>query len=67
MAAISTPCTKVCTIDATSGLCVGCGRTSDEIGRWLSLNEDERRQIMGELPARLHRVKGQAAVTATRS
>jgi len=53
MAVIESPCTKVCTIDAASGLCVGCGRTLDEIAQWQSLAESERRRIMDELPARL--------------
>ena len=67
MATISSPCIKVCTIDAPSGLCIGCGRTVDEIERWLSLSENERRRIMGELPARLQRagVAPVAAMTRT--
>jgi predicted Fe-S protein YdhL (DUF1289 family) len=55
MAAVASPCTKVCTIDAASGLCIGCGRTLDEIARWLSLPEAERKRIIDELPARLRR------------
>jgi len=50
--AIVSPCTKVCTIDPRSGLCLGCGRTLDEIGRWMSLSESERNRIMTELPQR---------------
>jgi predicted Fe-S protein YdhL (DUF1289 family) len=49
---ISSPCTKVCTIDSRSGLCRGCGRTLDEIAQWGSLSETERRRIMAELPHR---------------
>jgi predicted Fe-S protein YdhL (DUF1289 family) len=49
---ISSPCTKVCTIDPRSGLCSGCGRTLDEIAQWGSLSEAERLQIMAELPQR---------------
>ncbi len=33
------PCVKICTLDARSGLCLGCGRTLDEIARWIG---DER-------------------------
>jgi predicted Fe-S protein YdhL (DUF1289 family) len=51
--AISSPCTKVCTIDPRSQLCHGCGRTLDEIARWVSLGDSERARIMTELPARL--------------
>jgi hypothetical protein len=51
--AIASPCTKVCTIDPRSQLCRGCGRTLDEIARWMSLGDSERARIMAELPARL--------------
>ncbi len=50
---IETPCVKVCTLDARAGLCLGCGRTVQEIGRWTTMSVAERRQIMDELPARL--------------
>lgn len=50
---ISTPCTKVCTMDARSGLCIGCGRTLDEVARWGAMEESERTAIMKTLPARL--------------
>ncbi|MCJ2007939.1 DUF1289 domain-containing protein [Methylobacterium sp. HMF5984] len=49
----SSPCTKVCVLDGPSGLCIGCGRTRDEIGLWGSLSEPQRRAIMAGLPARL--------------
>ena len=47
------PCIKLCVIDGPSGLCEGCGRSLDEIGRWLSYSDGERRAIMLTLPARL--------------
>ncbi len=50
---IQTPCTKICTIDPASGLCVGCGRTLDEIARWSALTDDERTRVMAELPRRM--------------
>src|SRR4030095_5766688 len=34
---IETPCIKICTLDARMGLCLGCGRTIDEIARWTSM------------------------------
>jgi hypothetical protein len=49
----STPCVQVCVIDPRSSLCIGCGRTLDEIARWGALDEAERRTIMAGLPARL--------------
>jgi predicted Fe-S protein YdhL (DUF1289 family) len=50
---ISSPCTGICMVSAVSGLCVGCGRTLQEIARWGALSEAERRAIMATLPARL--------------
>lgn len=50
---IETPCVKTCTLDAPAGLCLGCGRTIDEIAGWGAMDADERRRIMAELPARL--------------
>ena len=49
---IETPCVKICTVDARRGICLGCGRTIDEIARWSAMSAAERRRIMSELPAR---------------
>lgn len=49
----STPCTKVCVLDGRTGLCLGCGRTRDEIALWGSLGEPQRRAIMAGLAARM--------------
>jgi uncharacterized protein len=53
---IQTPCTQVCTVDAVSRLCVGCGRTLDEIAQWSALTEGERARVMAELPRRIARL-----------
>jgi uncharacterized protein len=55
---IQSPCNKICTIDAVSRLCVGCGRTLDEIARWTALSDGERARIMAELPQRLRSPAG---------
>lgn len=49
---MQTPCVKVCTLDARTGLCLGCGRTIDEVARWSSMSEAERTRIMEDLPRR---------------
>jgi predicted Fe-S protein YdhL (DUF1289 family) len=51
----SSPCIRVCTLDPETGLCEGCGRTRDEIGRWFRLSEEERLKIMDDLPERMRR------------
>jgi len=49
---LETPCIDVCEMDASSGLCIGCGRTLDEIAGWADMSPEERRAIMAVLPAR---------------
>ena len=53
MSRASSPCIRVCTLDPETGLCEGCGRTREEIGRWYRLPEEERLRIMAELPERM--------------
>ena len=60
---IESPCTKVCTLDARSGLCLGCGRNIEEIARWSVMSAAERVRIMDELPGRLA-ASGRAETTA---
>lgn len=59
MAAVSTPCVKLCVIDPATAVCAGCFRTLDEIARWGSLAETERLAIMATLPDRARIVPGE--------
>jgi predicted Fe-S protein YdhL (DUF1289 family) len=59
---IESPCTKICMLDARSGLCLGCGRGIDEIAHWTAMSATERARVMSELPARLAAAK---TITAT--
>ncbi len=52
---IESPCIGHCTLGA-AGLCLGCYRSADEIGAWLSYRPEQRRAIMAELPARAQRL-----------
>jgi len=61
MAAIETPCLKVCIVDPQSGRCIGCARTLAEIAGWTAYSEAERARIMAELPRRAEAMRGQAA------
>lgn len=49
---IESPCVKICTIDACTSVCLGCGRTIDEIARWGAMSAAERAKVMADLPAR---------------
>ncbi len=50
---ITSPCVNICRLDAATGWCVGCGRTGDEIGRWIAVTEAERDAVMAALPLRM--------------
>ncbi len=52
-AEVESPCLKICVLDPETGLCLGCGRTRDEIASWLALSPQARRQIMTGLPERI--------------
>ncbi|MDI1259661.1 DUF1289 domain-containing protein [Aquabacterium sp.] len=41
------PCTKVCRM--AGAVCVGCGRTLDEIARWGSMNPHEKLAVLARL------------------
>ena len=50
---ILSPCIGVCTISETTGLCLGCHRTIEEIRGWWDMSPEQQRQIMDVLEARL--------------
>jgi predicted Fe-S protein YdhL (DUF1289 family) len=52
MSALRSPCVKVCAMDPGRGVCLGCCRTLEEIGRWSAMTDAERDAVMAGLPAR---------------
>lgn len=42
---VASPCIKVCVLDARQ-VCVGCGRTIDEITQWSRMTEEQQRQVV---------------------
>lgn len=61
MADLATPCVRICTLDRASGLCLGCGRSANEIAQWIACGEVERDRIMRELPRRLDALRTRKA------
>jgi hypothetical protein len=49
---VMSPCIGICKLDQKSGLCLGCKRTIDEIGRWAMLDDPARQAIVDQLPTR---------------
>jgi uncharacterized protein len=50
------PCRNICRMHEPSGLCIGCGRTLDEIVLWSVLDDADKRAVWALLPARLQRL-----------
>lgn len=44
-------------MDMETGHCFGCGRTRDEIAGWINYSNQQRTEIMEELPNRLGSIK----------
>ncbi|HEX4410148.1 MAG TPA: DUF1289 domain-containing protein [Xanthobacteraceae bacterium] len=55
-----TPCINVCVVHPVAGLCIGCGRTIDEIARWSGMSDRERDDVIALLPRRLSALGGGA-------
>ena len=49
---IDSPCVDICTTDPESGLCVGCGRTTEEIANWVIFSDKEKKKVLIELEKR---------------
>ena len=47
---VQSPCVDVCRMDGE--LCVGCYRTLDEIVRWSSASDDDKREILAAVAQR---------------
>lgn len=51
MSKISSPCRGQCQL--VGGICLGCGRTGQEISHWSVMSEPARQQVMAALAGRL--------------
>ena len=57
---VASPCISVCRMDASTGLCVGCLRTLDEIAAWGMLDNDARRAVVRAIGERRASIYGSA-------
>ena len=44
---IESPCISVCRYD--DEVCVGCGRTVEEISAWFNMSDDEKQAVLNRL------------------
>ena len=49
---IDSPCVDICNTDPESDLCVGCGRTVEEIANWIIFSDKEKKKLLIELEKR---------------
>ena len=49
---LDSPCIDICQMDPESGLCVGCGRTIEEIANWSSYTNEKKKDILKQLKSR---------------
>jgi len=54
---VQSPCIQICVIHPQERLCTGCLRSIDEITRWSKMHNDERAEILKELPERAPRLR----------
>ncbi len=60
---IPSPCTNVCRMSPDTGWCEGCQRTIEEIARWGSTTDEDRRSILAAVAERREWL-GEAAPSA---
>lgn len=63
---VDSPCIRVCVVHPEARICTGCNRTVDEIARWSKMSEQERHEIMAELPERTALLKKRRGGRAAR-
>ncbi|HQU07367.1 MAG: DUF1289 domain-containing protein [Ferrovum sp. 37-45-19] len=51
---ISSPCVNICQTDSVTGVCLGCGRTLQEITDWMNLNDEEKKRVIAQSQNRLN-------------
>jgi predicted Fe-S protein YdhL (DUF1289 family) len=45
-ASVPSPCIGLCILDPETGFCKGCFRTIEEIGAWIGLDDEGRRDVL---------------------
>lgn len=53
---IASPCTGVCKLDETTGWCLGCGRSGEEMDGWRIQPEAARKEIWDQIPGRMEKL-----------
>jgi predicted Fe-S protein YdhL (DUF1289 family) len=49
---VPSPCVNVCQMHPQKHYCVGCLRTIEEIGNWLEMRNEEKREVLARIEQR---------------
>jgi len=49
---VKSPCNGTCLLDPRSGYCMGCYRTGDEIGSWMTLSDGAKKRVIASAQKR---------------
>lgn len=52
---VRSPCVSVCALDEND-VCIGCQRTGEEIFRWTSMTNEERKEVLLKVAEREKKV-----------
>jgi len=66
IAPIASPCMKVCTLDPSGRVCLGCLRTAGEIAGWAGFSDGHRARVIASLPERHRILAGKATSLAAK-
>jgi predicted Fe-S protein YdhL (DUF1289 family) len=53
---VPSPCISVCQMEESTGLCLGCRRTIDEIRDWIVLLPEEKQAVLARIADRKQRL-----------
>ena len=51
---MKTPCVKICKL--IDSVCIGCGRTSEQISEWTKYTDEQREEIIKEIQSNHYQV-----------
>ena len=54
---VQSPCINICVVHPAERICTGCLRSIEEIGAWGRMSNEERAELLEELPSRAGRLK----------
>jgi len=54
---VESPCIKICVVHPAARICTGCLRTIDEIAQWSQMSNEDRAELLTQLPEREAQLK----------